>query len=137
MKFKYILFLRKLFIFTLILAGIGFLVSFFLPANYRTPALPFLYVFFFSVTLIVHYILLKVSLKRANSFINIFMLLTFGKLIFFLSIILIYALLNRDDAAQFIISFFVLYVFFTVFEVIQSLSHARQFTVSSKEKSVS
>ncbi len=132
MRFHYISFLRRLFFFTLLLAALGFAISLFLPDAYRTPALPYLYVFFFSVTLLVHYILLKVSLKKANSFINIFMLLTFGKLIFFLSVILVYALLNRDDAPRFIISFFILYLFFTVFEVLQSLKHASQNSVSSK-----
>jgi len=36
--------------------------------------------------------------------------------------VLLYALVRREDAAQFIIAFFILYFFFTIFEVIQSLS---------------
>ena len=122
MKLNYLAFLKKLFIYTLILAAVGVGVAYLLPDNYITPTLPFLYVFFFSATLLVHYVLLQVSLKKASSFINYFMLMTFGKLIFFLSIVMAYALLRREDAAQFIIAFFILYLFFTVFEVIQSLS---------------
>ncbi len=125
MKIKYLDFLKNLIIYTIVLGIIGYLVVYFLPDEYITPTLPYLFVFFFSVTLIVHYILLKVSLKRVNNFVNYFMLLTFGKLIFFLTIILIYALLYRDDAPQFIISFFILYVFFTAFEVVLSLSHSK------------
>ena len=122
MKLNYLAFLKKLIIYTLILAVAGFGVTYLLPDNYISPTLPFLYVFFFSATLLVHYVLLQVSLKKASSFINYFMLMTFGKLIFFLSIVMTYALLRREDAAQFIIAFFILYLFFTVFEVIQSLS---------------
>ena len=122
MKLNYLAFLKKLIIYTLILAVAGFGVTYLLPDNYISPTLPFLYVFFFSATLLVHYVLLQVSLKKASSFVNYFMLMTFGKLIFFLSIVMAYALLRREDAAQFIIAFFILYLFFTVFEVIQSLS---------------
>ncbi len=39
---------------------------------------------------------------------------------------LVYALLNRDDAVQFIAAFFILYVFFTAFEVVLSLSHSKR-----------
>ena len=125
MKLKYLDFLKKLIIYTIILGIAGYLIVSFLPSDYISPTLPYLFVFFFSVTLIVHYILLKVSIKRVTNFVNYFMLLTFGKLIFFLTIILIYALLFRDDALQFIISFFILYVFFTGFEVVLSLSHSK------------
>ncbi len=122
MKLNYLVFLKKLFLFTIILAIIGTGTVYLLPDEYVSPSIPFLYVFFFSATMLVHYVLLQVSVKKAGSFINYFMLMTFGKLIFFLSIVMLYALIRREDAAQFIIAFFILYLFFTVFEVIQSLS---------------
>ena len=125
MKHKYIDFLKKLLIYTFLLAVVGFLIAYFLPKQFITPTLPYLFFFFFSVTLIVHLILLNVSQKKASGFINFFMLLTFGKLLFFLTIILIYALLNRSDAVRFIISFFILYMFYTAFEVVLSLSHTK------------
>ena len=123
---NYISFLKQLTIYTLVLAAIGAITAYFLPAEYVTPTLPFLYAFFYASTLVVHYILLQVSLKKVSSFINYFMLLTFGKLIFFLSIVMVYALIRREDAAQFIIAFFILYVFFTIFEVNRSLSLTRE-----------
>jgi hypothetical protein len=125
MQLKLFGFLRKLLIFTLVLAIIGYFVTRFLPENYITPTLPYLYLFFFAITLVVHYILLKISLKKNTRFINYFMLLTFGKLIFFLSMIIVYALIYRDDALPFVISFFILYLFYTVFEVTLSLSHTQ------------
>lgn len=125
MKNLYLVFLKKLLLFTLVLALVGYLFTYLLPENIVTPTLPFLYVFFFATTLVVHYILLKVSEKKTSGFINFFMLLTFGKLLFFLSIILAYALLNRADAIPFIIAFFILYVCFTAFEVTLSLSHTK------------
>jgi hypothetical protein len=125
MKHKYIDFLKKLLIYSIVLAAAGFLIVYFLPEQFISPALPYLFFFFFSVTLIVHLILLKVSQKKTGGFINFFMLLTFGKLLFFLTIIILYALFNRSDAVRFIISFFILYVFYTAFEVVLSLSHTK------------
>ena len=116
MKSKHIDFLKKLMIFTIILAFAGYFI---------TITIPFLYLFFVSSTAIVHNVLLKISSEKPTGFTNYFMLLTFGKLIFFLTIILVYSLLNRDDAPQFIITFFILYVFYTVFEVVISLSHSK------------
>jgi len=125
MQFKYLDFLKKLLIFTILLALAGYFLTYVLPDNFISPVLPGLFVFFFSATGVVHYILLRISVKRPNSFINYFMLLTFGKLMFYLTIILIYALVKRDEAVSFILSFAVLYLLFTAFEVTQSLSHAR------------
>jgi len=125
MKNLYLVFLKKLLIFTIVIAVVGYIFTMYLPANYITPTLPFLYVFFFAATLVVHYILLKVSEKKTPGFINYFMLVTFGKLIFYLTIILAYALLNRTDAIPFILAFFILYVCFTAFEVALSLSHTK------------
>jgi len=134
MKLKYAEFLRKLLIFTLLVGLAAFLIAFMIPSQYISPALPFLFFFFFSVTLIVHLILVRVSEKKAPGFINYFMLLTFGKLIFFLTIILIYALTNRNDAVPFIISFFLLYVFYTAFEVVLSLAYIKTKRKENPEK---
>jgi hypothetical protein len=123
MKLIYIDFLKKLILFTLALGILTAVTSFLLPSQYLSPALPFLFFFFFSITLVVHLILIKVSQKRATAFINYFMLLTFGKLFFFLTVIIIYAVLNRIDAVPFIISFFLLYLFYTAFEVVLILTY--------------
>jgi len=133
MKLNYFAFIKKLFLFTIILAIPGTGAIYLLPAKYVSPSIPFLYVFFFAATMLVHYVLLQVSVKKAGSFINYFMLMTFGKLIFFLSIVMVYALIRREDAAQFIIAFFILYMFFTVFEVIQSLSLTKAIRHSAQE----
>lgn len=133
MKFNLVTFLRKLIIFTLIIGAAGYGIVQFVPDEYITPTLPFLLVFFFSVTILVHYTLMLVSRKRTMQFSNYFMLLTFGKLIFFLSIILVYFLLYRDDVLPFAIAFFVLYILFTVFEVVHSLALSKANTGNKNE----
>ncbi|MCF8369588.1 MAG: hypothetical protein K9G76_11135 [Bacteroidales bacterium] len=113
--------MKKLIVFTIICVLGVYGIVYFIPGKYVTPTLPFLLVFFFAVTILIHFILLKVSTKKAINFINVFMLLTLGKLMLFLSIILAYVFINREDAVNFVMSFFILYVLFTVFEVSQSL----------------
>ena len=122
---QYISFLKKLTVFSLLLAVPGVIAAYTLPPEYITRTLPFLYIFFYSATTIVHYILLKISQKKPTAFTNYFMLLTFGKLLFYLSIILAYIILFKDDAKPFVISFLILYLFFTAFEVVQSLKQTK------------
>ena len=123
---NYIIFLKKLTIFSLLLAIPGVIAAYTLPSEYITPTLPFLYIFFYSATTIVHYLLLKISFKKPSAFTNYFMLLTFGKLLFYLSIVLAYILLYRDDAKPFVVAFLILYLFYTAFEVTQSLKQTTQ-----------
>ena len=133
MRFNLVTFLRKLIIFTLIVGVAGFGIVQFIPAEYVTPTLPYLLAFFMAVTILVHFTLMQVSKKRTLQFSNYFMLVTFGKLIFFLTIILVYFLLNREDALPFAIAFFILYILFTVFEVVQSLALAKVKPEKKKE----
>ena len=125
MKSVYLNFLKRIIIFSVAFALICFTVGYFLPAEYITPALPYLFLFFLSITLVVHYVLFKASEKRFSKFTTYFMLATFLKLMLYIAVLLIYVLLNRSDAIPFIITFFILYIFYTVFEVISILSYSK------------
>ncbi len=134
MGHQYISFLKKLTIFSLLLAIPGVIAAYTLPQEYITPTLPFLYLFFYSATTVVHYLLLKISEKKPTQFTNYFMLLTFGKLIFYLTIILAFIILFPDDAKPFVVSFLILYLFYTVFEVVLSLKLAGQEKAVEKDQ---
>lgn len=114
-------FLIYLIIYTIVLAAAGYLVSLRIPEKHLTPVLAWIYVFFFAVTILVHIALKRIAARGIRTFVNYFMLLTMGKILFYLTIVLLYALLNKDDAVPFILAFFILYVFFTGFEVVMSL----------------
>ena len=122
---KYLMFLRNLIVFTLVLGLAGYFAHYFIPGDFISPVLPYLFIFFFAVTLLIHYILRKLKQRKDSSFIRMFMLLTFGKLMFFLVVIVVYAILNKPDAIAFILNFFVLYLSYTIFEVNQSLKFVR------------
>ena len=134
MKASYFTFAKNTFFFTIILALICFIISYFLPVKYITPALPYLFIFFFSVTLFVHYVLMKACEKRMSKFVNFFMLATFLKLMLYIMILVIYVLFNRSDAIPFILTFFILYLFFTVFEIISILSFTKKTNMETKKR---
>jgi hypothetical protein len=138
MRSFYLHFLNRLVWFTLIttavILGLAYLA---VPHPYRSVALPFLFPFFFSVTLIVHFILSKAYEKRPAVFVSRFMLTSFLKLIFYVAVLTVYLLLNRDDAIPFSVPYLLLYVLFTAFEVISFLGYARKSVPRQERKNES
>jgi hypothetical protein len=114
-------FIVHLFVFSALLGFIAFGLSYILPANYFSPVLPLLFPFFFSMTIIVFNYLLKSREKKFSQFVNRFMLTTFIKLMAYLAVLLAYVFTHKSDAVPFILSFFILYVAYTVFEVVKML----------------
>lgn len=111
-------FMSQLTVFAVIiaaLAGIFWLVS---PNEIVTPALFPLIIFFYVLSLSVHLILIKSSKQKFTRFNNHFMLSTVIKLVLYMIILITYVLKNTGDAVNFLITFLILYVLFTGFEVI-------------------
>ena len=106
MKSGFTQFVKNLIGYTAILVAIVFGLKFILPATLFTPALPYLFLFFFSVTITGYYLLIKATDKRFLKFLNFYLLITFTKLILFIAVLVIYILMNKWDALPFGISFF-------------------------------
>jgi hypothetical protein len=102
---------------TVFLELIAGLFIYYLLPDIVTPTLPFLPVFFFAATILVHYVLLRSVEKRFGKFMNVFLLSTFLKLVFYMAIMVIYAFTHRADAVPFIISFFACYLLYTFYEI--------------------
>lgn len=114
-------FIRTLIISTLVVIIIGSIVYAAMPSEYYTPAFPYLIAFFFIATIVVYYIMLKSLEKRPAKFVNIFLLTTMVKLFAYMAVMVSYALANRAEARQFIIVFFILYIIYTIVEVLALL----------------
>ena len=118
----YLTFLRRILVFSIVLGlfatGIGFLA----PSRYITPTLPWLFVFFIAVTLAGYYFILRSVNTKFIRFINSYLLVTVVKLFLFIGVIFLYLFHNRQDAAPFAISFFVLYLCYMIFEVVNLVS---------------
>ena len=91
--------------------------SFLAPATLVSPALIPIIVFFFLVLLVSRVIMLRVSEKSDQKFTQAFLAITVARFLLYLAIIITYSFLLRTDAVRFIISFFVFYLVFTVFEI--------------------
>ncbi len=125
MKSIYFDFLRKLIIFSVILSFIAIGLSFLIPKAYITPVLPFLFIFFLILTLISYYILIKSAQKKFIRFLNYYLLTTTAKLLLFIAVLFTYIMLNRKDAVPFALSFFILYLCYTIFEVVSIVGYSK------------
>jgi hypothetical protein len=118
MNSVYIKFLRNLLIFSVILGAIAFCLSLFLPKTYISPALPFLFFFFIATSLISYYFLQQSFSQRFIRFVNTFLLSIIAKLMLYIGVMIAYVFINRNDAVPFMLWFFILYLCYTIFEVV-------------------
>jgi hypothetical protein len=119
---EYLIFLRRILIFSIVLGLLAKGLTYLLPSHYITPALPWLFLFFIAVTLIGYYFILRSGKSKFIRFINSYLLVTVIKLFVFIGVIFLYLLNNRTDAAAFALSFFVLYLCYMIFEVVNLVS---------------
>lgn len=119
-------FIRKLIILSLVVVATTFGLGYIVPANFISPSWPIIAAFFFIVSGYVHRFLLKKSDGNQAKFINAFLLTTTIKLLGFLSVIVIYVLVFRDDAVGFILTFFTYYLVYTTFEILSILKYLKK-----------
>lgn len=119
-------FLRKLILFSVILAALCTLLAFVLPTGWVSPAMPFLLIFFMAHTLFFHKMASDIIRNNMRRFTQFYMLSTVAKLVLFLIVILGYAFAFPSDAKAFTVWFFVFYVFYTVFELSVILPYLRR-----------
>jgi hypothetical protein len=93
---------------------------------YFSLILPFLVLFFYLVTNLVHAYLLKIAVKSGPRFTSQYMAVSFLKMFFYLTVAIVYVLLNRENAKVFLANFLVFYIIYTSFEVIQFSKVVRQ-----------
>ncbi len=121
MKSDYIHYLKKLLQFSAFIAVFAIVFAFILPDNFVSPAMPFLFLFFIAVSLLTHYFVIKTMAKRMSLFVNFYMISIFAKLLFYVGIIVVYGLTNKQDLIPFVITFFIFYLLYTLFELVAVL----------------
>ena len=120
MKPIFLRFVLSLSVFSLVIISAGLVIFNYLLTENTLTTVSFVSVclLFHAVILIVYYVLLKSSEKRAQNFVRNFIATTFLKLLTYLLILVVCILLNRENVKAFIITFLILYLFYTVFETI-------------------
>ena len=107
----------RIILFSAIIAGLTVLFQWLFP-QYASPALPFIVLFFFILTLLTLFIVLRDDKGReAKKFVSSYMLSRVIKLLSCLVFLLVYILVKKDDAIRFAIAFLVIYFLYSIFEV--------------------
>lgn len=114
-------FTRGFTIFSVSILMISLAVYLWLPQVHITPVYPYVVLFFYAITILIFRLLDKTRKEKISKFTNTYMLVNFGKLIFFSIIIFVYAIFNRADAVPFIITFFIYYLLFSFYEIFSLL----------------
>jgi hypothetical protein len=125
MKKKYIQFIWRLTTLTAALALLAYLLQLVVPDGIISPALLYLFILFYAVTAMVHYILLRITVLNPRKFVGYFMLATFLKLLIYLIVMVVYVFYTREGVLPFILAFFILYIIYTAFEVVNILAQTK------------
>ena len=108
----------RIIVFSVIVAALALLFQWIWP-QLATPALPFIVLFFFAITLFTMYIVLRSDDGNdSRKFVSSYMISRTVKLLSCLLFLLLYMFLNREDALRFAIAFMVIYFLHAVFEVV-------------------
>lgn len=108
----------RIIVFSVIVAGLAVLFQWLWP-QLATPALPFIVLFFFVITLLTMYIVLRDDTRRdGKKFVSSYMLSRTVKLLSCLLFLLLYMFLNREDSIKFAIAFMVIYFLYAIFEIV-------------------
>ena len=111
---------------TMIVFIVGTIIYSTILQPYYGVVLPFTVLFFYLVTNLVHAYLLKIAVKSGSRFTSQYMAVSFLKMFFYLTVAVVYALLNREYAKIFLANFLVLYAIYTTFEVLLFSKFVRQ-----------
>ena len=107
----------RIILFSAIIAGLTVLFQWLFP-QYASPALPFIVLFFFIITLLTMFIVLREDKGReAKKFVSSYMLSRVIKLLSCLVFLLVYVLVKKEDAMRFAIAFLAIYFLYSIFEV--------------------
>ena len=110
-------FIFKLLGITAVIALMGWLVFSLFLTEYYLSVLPFLLLFFFVVTTLIHLYQLKLVKKDIGKFARSNMLITFFKLILYSIVAVVYIAIDSENALVFVICLMILYIIYTFFEV--------------------
>ena len=107
----------RIIVFSVIIAALALLFQWLWP-NLATPAMPFIVLFFFAMTLFTMYIVLRSDdAQDSRRFVSSYMISRTVKLLSCLLFLLLYMFLNREDALRFAIAFMVIYFLYAIFEI--------------------
>ena len=111
-------FVVNIILISVILLLIGWVIFSMVIPQYYLPVLPFILMFFVVSSVAIHAYQLQLSKKDTGKFTRSNMIITFLKLFLYSAVAIIYIAVDTQNAKIFVICFILLYVIFSVFEVL-------------------
>src|SRR5215213_6580020 len=118
-------YLKNVIVFGALLSLVAGILSFTLPEEYFVPQVWLILVYFIVISAMFHLILLRKQ-NEPKKYVRAFLAGTTIKLFIHLIMLIVLALLNRDEAVPLIITFFCCYLLFTIFEVTMQMKKPKQ-----------
>lgn len=112
-------FLKKALLFCLVLIGVSLLLYDTLLKEYYLKAFPLQFGVVALITLLSHLKLMNASEQNSRKFSTTYFSIMSVRLLIYLVFILVSLLIDRTHAVNFVVTFLVLYLAFTIFEVIE------------------
>ena len=104
-------------VFSVVIAALTVVFQLVFP-QYASPALPFIVLFFFVITLFTLYIVLRSDTqKKQTQFVSSYLLSRIIKLFSCLLFLAVYILCNKQDSLRFAIAFMVIYLLYAIYEI--------------------
>lgn len=126
MKKKYQHFLFRLTILSVVILLLLLVTGRIMHWPFITPALYYIVILLYLITALVHFILLKTIILNPKKFVGYFMLATTVKLLAYLIVLVAFVFTMKEGVLGFVLAFFILYIIFTVFEVVSILSQSKE-----------
>jgi len=119
-------FIFKILIFTMIIAAIATSLFLTILKMWYLAAYPYMIILIAAVTTIGHLLVIKASAQNSRKFATAFLASVTLKLMIYLTFILAYLLIDHSQVIPFVLTFIILYILFTVFEVVQVLNFIKR-----------
>ena len=110
-------FIKGLTVYTLVILAIGTLFFLTVFKQYFLMILPFVLLFYYVSTLILHHFMLLISKKDISKFSFKFMMLSLIKMFVYIIFGVLYIIVDEENAVIFLIVYLILYVAYAVYEV--------------------
>jgi hypothetical protein len=117
MKNNFFKFIKGLTLYTLLILGLGIILFLTVLKNYFLPVLPFVLLFYYLSTLVLHKFMLQISQKEISRFSFKFMMLSLIKMFIYIIFGVLYIVIDEENAVIFLIVYLILYVAYAVYEV--------------------
>jgi hypothetical protein len=117
MKNNFFKFIKGLTLYTLMILGLGIILFLTIFKNYFLIILPFVLLFYYISTLVLHKFMLKISQKDISRFSFKFMMLSLIKMFIYIIFGVSYIVIDEENAVIFLIVYLILYVAYAVYEV--------------------